>query len=72
LHRTQPDGSPRNAWNLAIADIDRRADRVRVQLDGPVPLVAEVTPGALEALGMTVGDRVWAVVKATEVSAYPA
>jgi len=31
-----------------------------------------VTQGTLEALGMTVGDRVWAVVKATEVSAYPA
>lgn len=72
LHAHQPDGSPRNTWLLAVADIDRRADRVRVQLAGEVPLVAEVTPSALDDLGLAVGDRVWAAVKATEVTVYPA
>ena len=45
---TPPDGSPRNVWAVTVADIDRRADRVRVRLVGEVPLVAEITPAALD------------------------
>jgi molybdate transport system ATP-binding protein len=37
-----------------------------------VPLVAEITSAALEALVLRPGDRVWASVKATEISTYPA
>jgi hypothetical protein len=44
LFREAPDGSPRNVWPVTVADIDRHADRVRVRLDGPVALVAEITP----------------------------
>jgi hypothetical protein len=33
-----------------VSDIDRQADRVRVRLDGDVPLVAEITPAALDEL----------------------
>jgi molybdate transport system ATP-binding protein len=39
---------------------------------GPVPLVAEVTRGAVDELGLTPGAVVWMAVKATEVSVYPA
>ena len=28
LHRQRPEGSPRNVWQLAVADIDRHHDRV--------------------------------------------
>jgi molybdopterin-binding protein len=31
-----------------------------------------VTPGAVRELGLQPGARVWVVVKATEVSTYPA
>ena len=55
-----------------MTDIDRQADRVRVRLDGDVPLVAEITPAALDDLVIRPGDRVWASVKATEVTTYPA
>jgi molybdate transport system ATP-binding protein len=72
LHLSRPDGSPRNVWIATVTDVDRQADRVRVRLDGEVPLVAEVTPGALDELALRSGDRVWAAVKATEVTAYPA
>jgi molybdate transport system ATP-binding protein len=41
-------------------------------LTGEVPLVAEITPAALDQLGLRAGDKVWASVKATEVSTYPA
>jgi molybdopterin-binding protein len=36
-----------------------------------LPLVAEVTPGALVALRLSEGGTVWISVKATEVSVYP-
>ena len=66
-----PDGSPRNVWPATVADIDRQADRVRVRLAGAVPLVAEITPAALDALVLRPGDALWATVKATEITAYP-
>ncbi len=72
LYRTPPDGSPRNVWAVTVADVDRQSDRVRVRLAGSVPLVAEITPAALESLGLRPGDAIWATVKATEVATYPA
>lgn len=72
LYPALPEGSPRNVWRLTVADVDRQADRVRVQLAGDVPLVAEITPAALHALALRAGDPVWASVKATEIAAYPA
>ena len=72
LYLAPPGGSPRNVWPVTVADIDRQADRVRVRLDGPVALVAEITPGALDALALRPGDRAWASVKATEITTYPA
>jgi molybdate transport system ATP-binding protein len=72
IYRNPPDGSPRNVWSATVADVDQRADRVRVRLDGMIPLVAEITPDALGALTLRPGDRVWASVKATEITTYPA
>jgi molybdate transport system ATP-binding protein len=72
LYPTPPAGSPRNVWAATVADIDRHADRVRIRLDGTVPLVAEITPAALEALALRPGDAIWASVKATEITTYPA
>jgi molybdate transport system ATP-binding protein len=71
LYPSAPEGSPRNVWRTTVADVDPHADRVRVRLDGAVPLIAEITPGALEELALRPGDKVWASVKATEVVAYP-
>jgi molybdate transport system ATP-binding protein len=70
LYLDPPAGSPRNVWEATVADIDRHADRVRVRLEGSVPLVAEITPAALDALALRAGDRVWASVKATEIATY--
>ena len=72
LYPVQPEGSPRNVWPATVAEVDQLADRVRVSLAGEVPLVAEVTAGALVDLGLRPGLRVWATVKATEVTLYPA
>ncbi|HEY5873685.1 MAG TPA: ABC transporter ATP-binding protein [Ilumatobacteraceae bacterium] len=72
LHLAHPEGSQRNMWACTVADVDQRADRVRVMLSGPVALVAEITPGALDALALQPGDPVWAAVKASEITTYPA
>jgi molybdate transport system ATP-binding protein len=54
-----------------VAEIDQHADRVRVRLEGALPVTAEITPAALAELGLLPGSAVWASVKATEVTAYP-
>jgi molybdate transport system ATP-binding protein len=72
LYRRPPEGSPRNVWQSTVTDIDRRLERARVRLDGRLPIVAEVTIDALAALGLQLGDEVWAVVKATEITTYAA
>jgi len=72
IFRAPPQGSPRNVWEVTVADVDRQADRVRVRMTGSVPLIAEITPAALDDLVLQPGDVVWAAVKATEITAYPA
>jgi molybdate transport system ATP-binding protein len=71
LHRHRPDGSPRNVWEATVAGVEGFGERVRVELAGPVPLVAEVTAAAVAELGLVTGSDVWVSVKATEVAAYP-
>jgi len=72
LHRQAPSGSPRNVWQGHIISLDRESERVRVQVGGLLPIVAEVTHGAVADLGLAEGDRVWVSVKATEITVYPA
>jgi molybdate transport system ATP-binding protein len=72
LHRAHPEGSPRNVWEGTVTAVEGFGERVRVQVDGPVPLVAEVTVAAVAELRLAVGEHVWTSVKATEVTAYPA
>lgn len=72
LHRGRPEGSPRNVWPGRASNIELMGNRVRVRIDGEVPLVAEVTPGALKELDLVEGGEVWLSFKATDVGVYPA
>jgi molybdate transport system ATP-binding protein len=72
LYRTRPDGTPRNVWEGRAVDVDVQGDRVRVQVAGSPPIVAEVTPAAVRELGLDRGDSLWIGVKATEIMVYPA
>jgi molybdate transport system ATP-binding protein len=72
LYHSRPDGTPRNQWQVTVAGIERRGDHVRIDLTGPLPLAADITPAALADLDLTPGSEVWATVKATETSTYPA
>jgi molybdate transport system ATP-binding protein len=72
LHRAAPEGSRRNVWPGTAGTLDVLGERIRVQISGPMPLVAEVTPAAVAALHLGEGGPVYASVKATEIVVYPA
>ena len=72
LVRGVPVGSSvRNVWHGAVADIDPLGDRVRVGIDGQLPLTAEITVAALDSLQLRPGDEIHASVKATDIEVYP-
>ena len=82
VHRTEPEGSARNAWPAVVADLEADHDRVRVALvSEPVDvgsasptsgdaIVAEVTAAAVADLDLAPGLRVWASVKAVDLTVY--
>lgn len=72
IHRSRPEGSPRNVWQGRASNIELMGNRVRVRIDGEIPLVAEVTPAALKELDLVEGGEVWLSFKATDVGVYPA
>ena len=73
LGRAEATGSSaRNTWHGAIVDIDRMGERVRVVIDGDLPLIAEITTSAFDDLQFRLGDRVHASVKATDIEVAPA
>lgn len=71
LHHDRPEGSVRNAWPMTVLEIDRRPDRVRIRMDGPLGLVAELTPAGADALLPHEGQALWASVKASEIAVAP-
>jgi molybdate transport system ATP-binding protein len=72
IHKSRPEGSPRNVWPGRASHIELMGNRVRVRIDGEVPLVAEVTPSALKELDLVEGGEVWLSFKATDVGVYAA
>ena len=73
VHVTHPDGgSPRNVWPALITDIEPNNGGARLRLEGPVPVLADVTAAAVADLDLVPGRQVWAAVKATDTHAYPA
>jgi molybdate transport system ATP-binding protein len=71
LHRHPPEGSPRNVLAGTAETLETAGDRVRVQVAGTVPIIAEVTPAAAGELRLADGGPVWASIKATEITIYP-
>ncbi|MCC5949252.1 MAG: ABC transporter ATP-binding protein [Nitriliruptoraceae bacterium] len=71
LFPSQPEGTPRNTWRATIDALDIHDDQVRVHLDGPIPIVAQITASALAELALTEGSTLWVAVKATEIEHWP-
>lgn len=72
LYAGRPDGSPRNTWPAVIGSVARHGDNLRVELTGPITLAADITPAAAVHLDLAPGRQVWATLKATETTVYPA
>ena len=66
-----PAGSARNVLEGRITSIAVEGDRARVRIAATPPVVAEVTFGSLERLGLREGVSVWASFKAVEVQLIP-
>ena len=71
LHRTRPEGSPRNVWEGRISSLDLEGDRVRVSVEGQMPMVAEVTAHSAADMKLAAADQIWLSIKATEIQVYP-
>jgi molybdate transport system ATP-binding protein len=63
-----PGGSPRNAFEVVVTDLEPQHGHVRVRA---AELAADVTPQAAAELDLAPGTPTWFAVKATEVSVYP-
>jgi molybdate transport system ATP-binding protein len=72
IHRTRPEGTPRNVWQGTVDAVELLGDRMRIVISGEVPIVAEVTPAAVHELELRRSATVWVSVKAAEVGVYPA
>ena len=72
LHRDAPQGSPRNTWLAVVGALHQLGDVVRVYLDTPIPMVADVTVGAVRDLEIAPGHELWVAVKATGFNLSPA
>jgi molybdate transport system ATP-binding protein len=71
VHTEHPEHtSTRNVWPGTVGSMEVLADRVRLQVAGSPPALADVTPAAVAELGLEVGREVWLSAKATEVEAY--
>ena len=73
LSREEAHASPRSVLPGVVAgiDVDGSLVSVRVALAEGVSVSARVTASAWSELGLGVGDRLWASVKATQVRAIP-
>ena len=72
LSLDEAHGSMRNQWRGPVGSLQHLGDRVRVRIEGPTPVVAEVTREAAHELDLAVGQVITAACKATEVQIYPA
>ncbi len=71
LGTERPGGSARNVLRGRVTSVAVEGDRARVRLACAPPLVAEVTLGSIERLGVRTGTDLWASFKAVEVELLP-
>jgi molybdate transport system ATP-binding protein len=62
-----PAGSARNVLQGSVTSVAIEGERARVRIAAAPPLVAEVTLGSVDRLGLREGVLVWASFKAVEV-----
>ncbi len=75
VYRDKPHGSPRNALEVTVAELDSRGPAIRVradeQPDGAPGLAADITAESAADLRVAPGERVYFSVKAQEITVHP-
>jgi molybdate transport system ATP-binding protein len=71
VSRQRPAGQQPNTWLGQISAVDLMGDRVRVRIDGPPGITAEVPPPAVDELKLDDGGELWASVSPSAVTVYP-
>jgi molybdate transport system ATP-binding protein len=66
-----PTGSPGNTWPTRVAEVNLLGDRVRILLDSPIAVTAELTTASLANMGLTEGAPVWVSIETTRIDVYP-
>lgn len=67
IHKSHPEGSPRNTWQTTIDRVERLGRRTRLLTTSPLPLTVEVTTASIDELHLEIGSRIWVAIKATEI-----
>jgi molybdate transport system ATP-binding protein len=67
----RPTGSARNVLRGVVRSVVIDGQRARVRLASSPELIAEVTAGSVERLGLRDGVETWASFKAVEVDVHP-
>jgi molybdenum ABC transporter ATP-binding protein len=70
ISREAPSGSARNVFHAQIQEIVHLGDKVRLGLNGSLPMCAEIAAETVGGLNLKEGDRVYASLKATAVKTY--
>lgn len=71
LHRERPADAAGVLWRAVVEGVEQQGDRVRVQLDGPLRVLADVAPVEVAQLALEPGAEVWSSVEGAEVRVYP-
>lgn len=71
IHREKPEGSALNVWHGRVAGLEPAGNRVRVNMLGLTPLVAEVTVNSCRRLDLPIGGPIWASFKSSRVDIHP-
>ena len=70
IGRERPTGSARNVFRSEIKEIIHMGDKVRLSLNGAMPMCAEISANALDELSVGAGDTVYASLKAMAIRTY--
>lgn len=70
LSQEAPTGSARHRWRGAIASVTPHGEAVRVLVEGPVGVLADITPSAVAELELAPGREIWVSVKETVMEWY--
>jgi molybdate transport system ATP-binding protein len=72
VHIEHPHGiSARIVWAGTVRSMTPLADRIRLTVDGPQPVIVDVTAPAVAELELVPGTELWLTAKATDVTTYP-